>query len=151
MQEYTKTSTKRDKKRRESSQEPVRAPQDNVAGSEGLLRAVRRKGSHEPPIWETTFHKNSSHRILIIHNIYAPNSYQDYQSFVAELNKHMASIASIYKDSHQTTILAGDFNATVSQGEHNFLEDEPYSPGRNQPHLTKLMDRHKMYSVKEEK
>jgi len=48
---------KRDCKRRESAQDLVRAPQDNVAGSEGLLIAVRRKGQHEPPVWETTFHK----------------------------------------------------------------------------------------------
>jgi len=51
-------TAKRDKKRRESRNEPVRAPQDNIAGSEGLLIAIRRKGPFEAPIWETTFHKN---------------------------------------------------------------------------------------------
>jgi len=134
-------TAKRDKKRRESQQDPVRVPQSNIAGSEGLLIAVSRKGPFESPIWETTFHKNSTHRILIIHNIYAPNSYQDYQSFMEELNKHMAKVATTYKSSHLTTIVAGDFNATVSQEEHNFSEDEPYSPGRNQPYLTNFRKR----------
>jgi len=85
-------------------------------------------------MWEATFHKNNTHRILIIHNIYAPNSYQEYQSFANELNEHVAKIAETYKEFRQTTMIAGDFNAT----------------GRNQPFLTKLLDKHKMFSAKEE-
>jgi len=154
---------KRNRKRRESKHEFVRAPQNNVAGSEGLLIAVRRRGPFEAPIWETTFYKTGTHRILtvvlktnpkeylIVHNIYAPNSYQEYERFIEELNKHIAKIAGIYKDSHLTTIIAGDFNATVSQSEHNFAEEEPYSPGKNQLFLTGLLDKHKMFSVKEKR
>jgi len=89
-------------------------------------------------MWEATFHKNNTHRI------------QEYQSFANELNEHVAKIAETYKEFRQTTMIAGDFNATVSQDEHNYTEEELYSPGRNQPFLTKLLDKHKMFSAKEE-
>jgi len=63
----------------------------------------------------------------------------------------MSQIADFHKNSKLLTVVAGDFNATVSQNEHNFSDDEPYSPGKNQPFLTKFLDKHKMVSIKEER
>jgi len=78
------------------------APQENIAGSEGLLIGVRAKNGI--PLWPTFFHKHRSHRVLttviytgertafIIHNVYCPNKGSEHREFMKELQVHSADI-----------------------------------------------------------
>jgi len=88
----------------------VRAPQQEIGGSEGLLIGIRKDQTTGAPIWQTTVITHPSHRVLSCEN--GKN-----KEFFTELENHIESTNNLVRGKNILSVIAGDFNATVDKGD----------------------------------
>jgi len=127
-----------------SSNQNYTSKQDNVAGSEGLLTAVRLKNGL--PIYNFITIDITPTEKLLVHNVYAPCDKLSNKKFLSQLHLHHKQVKHKFSNHKIHTVFAGDFNAILNLSD---LEGESFfdPPSENNDHFLAFTQKNELKSA----